>query len=116
MVEHQRDGSTRNGRREQRPISFAIGRLSREDVMPESLGTIQALGDAGALPLAPVPGGNPALTLPPAPYPGLRPFEEDEWPIFFGREKVIQEIVEQLTLNQLVVVHGSSGCGKSSFV
>lgn len=54
--------------------------------------------------------------LPPAPYPGLRPFEEDEWAIFFGRERLIHDIVERLTANQIIVVHGISGCGKSSFV
>ena len=26
-----------------------------------------------------------AIRLPPRPYPGLRPFEQHEWPIFFGR-------------------------------
>ena len=28
------------------------------------------------------------VTLPPRPYPGLRPFEQHEWPIFFGRERM----------------------------
>src|SRR5262245_58684496 len=56
------------------------------------------------------------MTLPQSPYPGLRPFEECEWPIFFGREKIVQDIVDRLTTNQIVVIHGSSGCGKSSFV
>ncbi|HEX8165821.1 MAG TPA: AAA family ATPase [Beijerinckiaceae bacterium] len=51
-----------------------------------------------------------------APYPGLRPFEEDEWPIFFGREKITHQIIRRLTSNQIIVIHGSSGCGKSSFV
>ena len=59
---------------------------------------------------------QPASALPLSPYPGLRPFEEDEWPIFFGREKITHQIVERLTSNQIVVIHGSSGCGKSSFV
>ena len=26
------------------------------------------------------------VVLPPSPYPGLRPFDKDEWAIFFGRE------------------------------
>ena len=50
------------------------------------------------------------------PYPGLRPFEQDEWPIFFGRERITRDIVDRLTATKIVVIHGGSGCGKSSFV
>ncbi len=54
--------------------------------------------------------------LPLTPYPGLRPFEQDEWPIFLGRERITRDIVDRLTATQIVVIHGGSGCGKSSFV
>jgi hypothetical protein len=54
--------------------------------------------------------------LPPRPYPGLRPFESDEWPIFFGRETMTEEVIRGLVHQQLVVVHGDSGCGKSSLI
>lgn len=57
-----------------------------------------------------------AITLPPRPYPGLRPFEQHEWPIFFGRERMTDAIVDQLLRRRLLVVHGDSGCGKSSLV
>ena len=50
------------------------------------------------------------------PYPGLRPFEPNEWPIFFGREKLIAELIEEMGRKSLLVVHGGSGCGKSSIV
>lgn len=53
---------------------------------------------------------------PTRPYPGLRPFEKHEWPIFFGREIVAEEMIERLIDSQLVVIHGDSGCGKSSLV
>jgi hypothetical protein len=54
---------------------------------------------------------------PPAiPYPGLRPFTTDEWPIFFGREQMTDEVISRVTRQHLVVVHGDSGCGKSSLV
>jgi hypothetical protein len=56
------------------------------------------------------------VELPPAPYPGLRPFEKREWPIFFGRETLADEIIHRLIRQQLVVVHGDSGCGKSSLI
>jgi TPR repeat protein/energy-coupling factor transporter ATP-binding protein EcfA2 len=50
------------------------------------------------------------------PYPGLRPFEPEEWPIFFGREKMIDDVIDRLARQSLVLIHGSSGCGKSSLV
>ncbi len=56
------------------------------------------------------------VTLPPWPYPGLRPFETHEWPIFFGRESMADEVVSRLIERQVVVVHGDSGCGKSSLI
>src|SRR5215207_4944769 len=54
--------------------------------------------------------------LPPEPYPGLRPFEPSEWAIFFGREPMIDEVIARLAKQHLILVHGASGCGKSSLV
>ncbi|WP_166359551.1 ATP-binding protein [Pseudomonas akapageensis] len=56
------------------------------------------------------------IELPPRPYPGLRPFEKIEWPIFFGRERMADAIVKALIDKHLLVVHGDSGCGKSSLI
>jgi formylglycine-generating enzyme required for sulfatase activity len=53
---------------------------------------------------------------PKSPYPGLRPFEIDEWSIFFGREQMVDEVIDRLAAHQLVMIHGSSGSGKSSLV
>jgi hypothetical protein len=53
---------------------------------------------------------------PTEPYPGLRPFESNEWPIFFGREKNVAETVDRLIDRQFVALHGDSGCGKSSLI
>jgi formylglycine-generating enzyme required for sulfatase activity len=50
------------------------------------------------------------------PYPGLRPFEADEWSIFFGREDMIDEVIDRLAVHRLVLIHGPSGAGKSSLV
>ena len=50
------------------------------------------------------------------PYPGLRPFEKDEWPIFFGRELIVGEVIERLIDQQFIAIHGDSGCGKSSLI
>jgi hypothetical protein len=57
-----------------------------------------------------------AVKPPPRPYPGLRPFEKDEWSIFFGRERMADAVVAQLIEKRMLVVHGDSGCGKSSLV
>lgn len=54
--------------------------------------------------------------VPDGPYPGLRPFEPHEWSIFFGREVMAAEVIAKLGEQNLIIVHGSSGCGKSSLV
>ncbi len=54
--------------------------------------------------------------LPRRPYPGLRPFTLEEDAIFFGREPMIDEIIDLLAQRCLILVHGSSGSGKSSLV
>jgi hypothetical protein len=54
--------------------------------------------------------------LPRRPYPGLRPFDPKEAAIFFGREPIIDEIIDLLAQRCLILVHGSSGSGKSSLV
>ncbi|MEM6651865.1 MAG: WD40 repeat domain-containing protein [Pseudomonadota bacterium] len=50
------------------------------------------------------------------PYPGIRPFRKSEWPLFFGRERMIDAVMERLAQSQFVLLHGTSGCGKSSLV
>jgi hypothetical protein len=57
-----------------------------------------------------------ACHLPPKPYPGLRPFEPAEWPVFFGRERMADEVIARIVGERLLVVHGDSGCGKSSLI
>ena len=51
-----------------------------------------------------------------APYPGLRPYEPSEWPIFFGRERMTDNVIGLLMKQKLLVVHGTSGNGKSSLI
>jgi hypothetical protein len=50
------------------------------------------------------------------PFPGLRPFRNEESHLFFGREGQIEEVVKKLTKNRFVGVIGTSGIGKSSFM
>lgn len=50
------------------------------------------------------------------PYPGLRPFHQDEIDIFFGREEQTDELLRKLSKTRFLGVVGPSGCGKSSLV
>jgi hypothetical protein len=50
------------------------------------------------------------------PYPGLRPFNEDEAIFFKGRDNHVESIIRQLEERKLVMITGSSGDGKSSLV
>jgi hypothetical protein len=51
-----------------------------------------------------------------APYPGLRPFEQHEAEIFFGRESHVDRLLEILQRTRFLAVIGPSGSGKSSLV
>ena len=50
------------------------------------------------------------------PYKGLRAFTEDDAGDFFGREKLIADMLAQLAEGRLLAVIGPSGSGKSSAV
>src|SRR5580658_8126484 len=50
------------------------------------------------------------------PFPGLRPFREDEEYLFFGRESQVDVMVDKLAAKRFLAVVGTSGSGKSSLV
>jgi len=50
------------------------------------------------------------------PYPGLRPFLEQEEHLFFGRERQIDTMADKLRQTHFLAVVGTSGSGKSSLV
>jgi energy-coupling factor transporter ATP-binding protein EcfA2 len=50
------------------------------------------------------------------PYPGLRPFDEEDRDYFFGRDGQTRDLRVKLNESRLVAVVGRSGCGKSSLV
>jgi len=50
------------------------------------------------------------------PYPGLRPYDVDEFGSFFGRDRQIDELLVRLRDHRFVAVVGLSGSGKSSLV
>ena len=53
-----------------------------------------------------------------SPFPGLRRFNPEDAPIFFGRHRETHELIRKLAdpRNRFVVVLGASGSGKSSLV
>lgn len=56
------------------------------------------------------------------PYPGLLTFEQEDAPVYFGRDDGIRHMIERLTarrtlgLTRLLVLLGASGSGKSSLL
>ena len=55
-------------------------------------------------------------SLPANPFVGLRPFESEESFLFFGRDRQIFTLLQQLQSKHFLAVVGSSGCGKSSLI
>ena len=51
-----------------------------------------------------------------APYLGLRPYEENDWPLFFGRDEDIAAIAAHVVTVPLTILYGPSGVGKSSLL
>lgn len=50
------------------------------------------------------------------PFPGLRPFETDEYRLFFGREGQSDAVLSRLQRTRFLAVVGTSGSGKSSLI
>ena len=50
------------------------------------------------------------------PFPGLRPFEQDESSLFFGRDEQCDDLLTRLARRRLLAVVGMSGSGKTSLV
>ncbi|MCC3417272.1 MAG: TIR domain-containing protein [Microcoleus sp. PH2017_01_SCD_O_A] len=53
---------------------------------------------------------------PPCPYPGIRPFDEGNSHLFFGRDQLIEELIQSLRSYQFIAAIGASGSGKSSLI
>src|SRR5512133_134304 len=50
------------------------------------------------------------------PYKGLDVFEEEDADLFFGRERLVNELVGRVKESRAVFITGPSGSGKSSLV
>lgn len=62
------------------------------------------------------PSDRPFLQSERPPYKGLAPFDEADASIFFGRETLVERLIDQLDHSRLVVITGASGAGKTSVV
>jgi WD40 repeat protein len=56
------------------------------------------------------------VEIPGNPFPGLRPFQDEESHLFFGREGLSEELLSRLCETRFLAVVGTSGSGKSSLV
>ena len=50
------------------------------------------------------------------PYPGLRPYREDEKGKFFGRDTDTKILIDKVLTNRLTLLFAASGVGKSSLL
>jgi WD40 repeat protein len=59
---------------------------------------------------------QPGAAVAEPPYVGLRPFQADDAGRFFGRERLVGELIDRVTRQRFVGVFGASGAGKSSLL
>ncbi|MBW2159108.1 MAG: hypothetical protein JRH14_03955, partial [Deltaproteobacteria bacterium] len=58
----------------------------------------------------------PAQTRGSGPYVGLRPFEEDERDLFFGRDRDARFVCDKVHSSRLTLLYAQSGTGKTSLL
>ncbi|MEU3856638.1 hypothetical protein AB0F03_04545 [Streptomyces sp. NPDC028722] len=69
------------------------------------------VGGAHAQPCPEVPAGQPR-----GPYVGLAAFRTEDADLFFGRERLVEDLLVTLARRRAVAVVGASGAGKSSLL
>ncbi len=91
-------------------------------VEPPAIDTSERVGTATTLPEERPPRSLASATLVSVqlgsmnPYKGLRAFQEADAQDFYGRDRLIDELVQRIEQRRLVAVVGASGSGKSSLV
>ena len=77
-------------------------------------------GTQGIIEILPPKNGKndeqPSLDLGICPYVGLKAFDEDNAEYFYGRQALVQKLINQINHQQSIAVVGASGSGKSSVV
>ena len=87
-------------------LTEALAAVDRDDLIP-------------LLEVVPSPASQPtAPGWPRSPFPGLRRFNPDDAPIFFGRHREIKGLLRKFAdpAHRFIAVLGASGSGKSSLV
>ncbi|BBD70543.1 diguanylate cyclase [Nostoc commune NIES-4072] len=75
------------------------------------------MGGGRSIPLVWYPPKNPVVVVrEECPYRGLEAFDKQHAQFFFGRKKVVENILQKLAQAQFVPIIGASGSGKSSVV
>jgi formylglycine-generating enzyme required for sulfatase activity len=87
-------------------LTEALDAVDRDDLIPLLEITPSAVSQAAA------------STWPRSPFPGLRRFNPEDAPIFFGRHREIKGLLRKLAdpAHRFIAVLGASGSGKSSLV
>lgn len=87
---------------------LATGTVVAAAITPDELQDTLEIAPHETLIIEPLPKQNP--------YKGLRPFEEADADDFFGREALVEHLLERLKDCHFLAVVGPSGSGKSSVV
>ncbi|MCU7810704.1 MAG: hypothetical protein KZQ77_05640, partial [Candidatus Thiodiazotropha sp. (ex Notomyrtea botanica)] len=62
------------------------------------------------------PNSEPSLLDSESPWPGLRPFSEENAGYFFGRDREVREIARKVQQETVTLLFGKSGLGKTSIL
>lgn len=100
-------------------VSFVSVGVQRFKGLSEPIEVLQLAASGLQTGFGPIGAGAPEEEPPApgsAPYKGLLRFDERDAPLFFGRERASEQIVQLLERERLLAVVGASGSGKSSIV
>ena len=103
----RREAARRLGVAAERAASERSGLRAAEDDLAGDVARLQALRDRAAL------EGN-GMEVIACPFKGLASFDVEDAELFFGRERLVAEMVARLAGAPLMGIVGSSGSGKSS--
>ena len=102
-----------NNKYKQQPIQMALYRNSIV-LMEYELSANLTTATATTLPIDPILDKKTGEIL--CPYQGLKTFDEEQKLFFFGRERLVEALREELKQIAFIPVIGASGSGKSSVV
>jgi WD40 repeat protein/uncharacterized caspase-like protein len=99
-------------------IANWIPQLQQELAVSNIPWQISLAGTKGVMEILPTQNGKSltSFDLGICPYKGLRAFGEADARYFYGRDSLIQELIQKISLRSLLPVVGASGSGKSSVV